>query len=375
MSWQLGPGQLADLARGAALLGTGGGGDPFIGRLLVEQAMADSGPVTVLDPEEVDDDALVIPTAQMGAPTVVVEKIPRGTEPVAALRALERHLGRTAQATMPIECGGINSMIPLLVAARTGLPVVDADGMGRAFPELQMETFSVYGVRGSPLAIAGENDETAVIDTGTDNRRMESFARAITIRLGGVGHIAEYAMTGAEVRRTAVPRTISLALSLGTAIRQARAEHRDPVAALRDALAPTLYSSLRVLFRGTVVDVERRTVEGFARGRARFRGEGGDSVLEIAFQNENLVATVDGVVRCLVPDLIVVLEADTAEPITTEGLRYGQRVTVVGISTPELMRTPEALATFGPSAFGLDEEFRPVETWAEDADPVGAGPG
>jgi hypothetical protein len=247
--------------------------------------------------------------------------------------------------------------------------VVDADGMGRAFPELQMETFSVYGIAGSPLAIAGENDETAIIDTGTDNRRMESFARAITIRLGGVGHIAEYAMTGADVRRTAVPRTLSLALSLGRAIREARAAHRDPVEALREALAPTLYSSLRVLFRGKVTDVERRTVEGFARGRARFRSHGGDSVLEVEFQNENLVATVDGVIRCLVPDLIVVLEADTAEPITTEGLRYGQRVTVVGISTPDLMRTPEALATFGPAAFGIDEAFVPVE----DAVPASVG--
>jgi DUF917 family protein len=373
VSWELTQDRLSDLARGAALLGTGGGGDPFIGRLLVEQAMAASGPVTVLDPDELDADALVIPTAQMGAPTVAVEKIPRGTEPVAALRALERHLGREAAATMPIECGGINSMIPLLVGARTGLPVVDADGMGRAFPELQMETFSVYGIPGSPLAIAGENDETAIIDTGADNRRMESFARALTIRLGGVGHIAEYAMSGADVRRTAVPRTLSLALSLGAAIREARAAHRDPVDALRAALAPTLYNHLRVLFRGKVVDVERRTVEGFARGRARFASFDGNSSMEVEFQNEHLVATVDGDVRCLVPDLIVVLEADTAEPITTEGLRYGQRVTVVGISTPDLMRTPQALATFGPAAFGIDQAFVPVEVLPEDVVPVPVG--
>jgi hypothetical protein len=148
MSWELGVEHLRDLARGAAILGTGGGGDPLIGRLLVEQAIREHGPVTVLDPDELDDDAFVIPTAQMGAPTVIVEKIPRGSEPVGALRALERHLGRTADATMPIECGGINSMIPLLVAARTGLPVVDADGMGRAFPELQMETFSGTAYQG-----------------------------------------------------------------------------------------------------------------------------------------------------------------------------------------------------------------------------------
>ena len=366
MSWTIGPEHLKDLARGAAILGTGGGGDPFIGRLLVEQAMREHGPVTVLDPEELDDNAFVIPTAQMGAPTVIVEKIPRGTEPEMALRALEQRLGRKADATMPIECGGINSMIPLLVAARTGLPVVDADGMGRAFPELQMETFSVYGVPGSPMAIAGESDENVVIDTGHDNKQMEWLARGITIRLGGVAHIAEYSMTGAQVKATAVPRTLSLGLAVGQAVRTARERNSDPIEAMRAALAPTLYNKLRVLFRGKVVDVERRTIEGFARGKARLVSFEGGEHLEIQFQNENLVARVDGAVRCVVPDLICVLEADTGEPITTEGLRYGQRATVVGISTPDMMRTPAALRVFGPSCFGLELPFEPVESLLPD---------
>jgi DUF917 family protein len=116
-----------------------------------------------------------------------------------------------------------------------------------------------------------------------------------------------------------------------------------------------------VLFAGKVADVERRTVDGFARGSARFVSFDGSSTLRTAFQNETLVAEVDGEVRCIVPDLICVLEAESGEPITTETLRYGQRVVVVGISTPEMMRTPEALAVFGPACFGLAEGFRPVE--------------
>ncbi|MDA3649961.1 DUF917 domain-containing protein [Saccharopolyspora indica] len=361
MSWQLTEEHLTDLARGAAVLGTGGGGDPYVGRLLVQQAIRESGPVTVLDPSEVDDEALVIPTAQMGAPTVVHEKIPSGEEAVTALRALEAHLGAEATATMPIECGGINSMIPLVVAARAGLPVVDADGMGRAFPELQMETFGVYGVTGSPMAVAGERGETAVIDAGADNARMEWLARGVTIRLGGVAHIAEYSMSGAEVKRTAIPRTLTLAHTVGKAIREARERNADPVAHLGEVLKSTLYGHLRVLFRGKVSDVERRTEAGFARGRAAAVSFDGEHELEIEFQNENLVALVDGEVRCVVPDLVCVLDAEQAEPITTESLRYGQRITVIGISTPELMRTPEALAVFGPAAFGLPHEFRPVE--------------
>jgi DUF917 family protein len=366
MPWQITENELPDLARGAAVLGTGGGGDPYVGQLLVRQAIREHGPVTVLDPDEIDPDALVIPTAQMGAPTVVFEKLPSGTEPITALRALETHLGRAADATMPIECGGINSMIPLVVGARTGLPVVDADGMGRAFPELQMETFGVYGVPGSPMAVAGEGGETAVIDTGTDNRRMEWLARGVTVRLGGVAHIAEYPMSGAEVRRTAVPRTLTLALGVGRALRIARQANQDPVERLAEFLAGTLYRHLRVLFRGKISDVRRRTEEGFARGQATAVSFDGAHKLELSFQNENLVALVDGTVRAMVPDLICVLEADQGEPITTETLRYGQRVTVVAISTPDLMRTPEALRVFGPAAFGLTGEFRPVEELAPE---------
>lgn len=360
MPWELRASDLEDLARGATLLGTGGGGDPHIGRLLVEQVLQ-GGVITMLDPDELADETFVIPTAQMGAPTVMVEKIPAGSEPLASLRILEEHLGRTADATMPIECGGINSMIPLVVAAQTGLPVVDADGMGRAFPELSMETFAVYGVHGSPLALAGERGERVIIDTGDDDRQMEWLARAITIRLGGVGHIAEYAMSGADLKRTAVPRTISMALALGRAIRAARDEKRSPFAAIADALASTLYSEARELFVGKVVDVERRTTEGFAKGLAKVQSHEGDQVLEIAFQNENLTAYRDGALVAIVPDLICVLDADTAEPITTEGLRYGQRVTVIGISTPAMMRTDDALRAFGPGAFGLNEAFVPVE--------------
>jgi DUF917 family protein len=364
MSWQITRDDLADLARGATLLGTGGGGDPYIGMMLVQRVLGE-GSITILDPDEIADDLFVIPTAQMGAPTVMIEKIPAGTEPTLSLRILEEHLGRSADATMPIECGGINSMIPLIVAAETGLPVVDADGMGRAFPELSMETFAVYGVHGSPLALAGERGERVIIDTGDDDRQMEWLARGVTIRLGGVGHIAEYAMSGADVKRTAVPRTLSMALALGRAIRLAREEKRSPFDAIRDTLAPTLYKHVRTLFEGKVTDVDRRTTEGFAKGVARIApADGGDDELEIRFQNENLIAVRNGEMVAIVPDLICVVDSESAEPITTEGLRYGQRVRVLGISTPEMMRTPAALAAFGPDAFGLTERFSPVESLA-----------
>src|SRR5207247_10824296 len=71
---------LLDLASGAAFLGTGGGGDPYVGRLMVEQSLAEGGKLTLISPDEVSGDAFVIPTAMMGAATVLVQKIPGGDQ-------------------------------------------------------------------------------------------------------------------------------------------------------------------------------------------------------------------------------------------------------------------------------------------------------
>src|SRR5829696_9252004 len=339
MSLRLTIEDLPDLGRGAAFLGTGGGGNPYVGRLMVELAMRETGrDLELLDLAEIPDDGLIIPTAMMGAPTCIVEKLPRGTEAAASLRLLEERLGKTAFATMPIEAGGVNSMIPLVVALRLGIPVVDGDGMGRAFPELFHETFHIYGVPGTPMVVTNDHNDQTVIDTH-DNYMMEWLARGITIRMGGVAYIAEYAMDGATAKRTSVAGTIGIGLKIGRAIRHAREQHIDPFVHLVETLSETSYSPAEVIFTGKIVEVFRRTSEGFAKGTVRILeldGANGTKpeLLEIEFQNENLIARAGSRVLAVVPDLVCILDSDTAEPITTEELRYGQRVKVMAVSVP-----------------------------------------
>ena len=91
---------LDDIARGAAVLGTGGGGDPYIGKLMAQGTLRRCGDVDLLDPMELADDDIVVPSAMMGAPTVMVEKIPRGEEIVTAFKALRTYLGKPVRATM-----------------------------------------------------------------------------------------------------------------------------------------------------------------------------------------------------------------------------------------------------------------------------------
>jgi DUF917 family protein len=252
-------------------------------------------------------------------------------------------------------------MIPLLVAARAGIPVVDADGMGRAFPELQMETFGVYGISGSPLVISDEKGHSVLVDTGDDNVRMENFARAVTIQMGGASFIAEYPMSGADLKRTGIPHTLSLASDIGRAIREARAAHADPYAALVAAVQSSIYGYATSLLEGKVVDVERSIVGGFTAGRVTLAPFDDGDLMTIDFRNENVVARRGQRVVAIVPDLITVLDLESCTAITTEALRFGQRVRVVAISTPEIMRTPEALQVWGPQAFGVDHPWVPLE--------------
>ena len=113
----------------------------------------------------------------------------------------------------------------------------------------------------------------------------------------------------------------------------------------------------KLFFVGKIVDVARELKGGFVRGHANLLGldQWTGSEARIAIQNENLVLWIDGVPAIMVPDLIMNLELDTGEPITTEMLRYGQRVAVIGMPVHELMRTPKALEVVGPQAFGYPE--------------------
>jgi DUF917 family protein len=83
--------------------------------------------------------------------------------------------------------------------------------------------------------------------------------------------------------------------------------------------------------------------------------------MEISFQNEHLVARVNGKTKAIVPDLICLVDRETAEPVPVDGLKYGQRLKVIATSAAPIMRTPESLAVFGPHAFGIDEPFVPLE--------------
>jgi DUF917 family protein len=346
------------LAIGAGILGTGGGGNPYLGKLMVRQQLRAGRSIQVVSLDDVPGDASTISVGGMGAPIVSVERIARGDEPLRAMRALERHLGCRFTHVISGEIGGANSMRPMIVAAQARIPVIDGDGMGRAFPELQMDTFSIYGVAPTPGALADPRGHEVVFANIADPVTLERYARAVTIQMGGSAGYAFRPMTAEEVRRTAIPGTMTLAIAVGRAVLEARQRLASPIDAVLSV------SGGQRLFQGKIVDVERCLSGGFARGVLQIEGSGEDAgrTLRVDFQNENLIArTGEDEILAVVPDLICLVDEDAAEPVTTEVLRYGLRVVVLGIPAPAMLKTPEALTVIGPEAFGYhDVPFVPL---------------
>jgi DUF917 family protein len=355
--WEIGEDALESIAIGAGILGTGGGGNPYLGKLKARRLLREGRRIEVLSLDEVPDDWRIVTVGGIGAPTIGIEKIDRGTETLEAMRALEQFVGHAIDAVIPAEIGGGNSIEPMVVAAHAGIPVLDADGMGRAFPQMPMITYFIYGVDCFPCAMADCQGNKIVFTEGVDAHWLERLSRSAAVQMGGHAGAAVAYMSGADAKRTAIRDTLTLARELGDAVRTARAEKSDAVEATLRATGGTL------LFVGKIVDVERRTERGWNLGQVTIEGVDAHAGhrLEISFQNENLIAWLDDEPVVTVPDLICIVNGEDGEPITTELLRYGYRVAVLGIPCSPMLTTPEAVQVVGPAAFGYEDiDFVPL---------------
>ncbi len=343
---------LEAIARGAAVLGAGGGGDTGVGLLIAQQAIEESAPPELVALKDLPPDDLIMPCGGMGAPTVSFEKIENGDEGARLREHVERTFGKPVVAVMASEIGGSNALTPIGWAARMGLPVVDADGMGRAFPELHQVSMHVAGISPSPAFLTDERGNV-VITRAVDGPWLERINRQITIEMGGTASTAEYILTVEQAKTAAVAGSMTLAVRIGNATVGAP----DPLEALIGEL-----SAVR-LVDGKITDLERRTTKGFAFGLATIEGIRSDTgrTIHVEIQNENLVAREGDRVLATAPDLITILDWETAAAIPTERLKYGQRVTVIAFACAPIWRTPQGIAVAGPRAFGYDIDYVPVE--------------
>ena len=346
----LDPDALRALSRGCAILGAGGGGDSYVALLQALQATEDFGPVPLVDLDELPDDALIMPCGGIGAPTVTIEKFENGDEGARLRDHLQFMTGRRVAALMATEIGAGNGVLPVTWAARIGLPVVDADGMGRSFPEVPQVTMNLAGISPCPAVMTDERGNLLVFRT-ISGPWMERLERAAAVEFGGAASSTEFSLTAAQARVATVRNSVSKAIRIGDALAGAKGSPVDALIAELGAFQ---------LVTGKVLDVERHTTSGFVRGSVVIEGLGEDAgrLIRLELQNENLVALERGRMLASVPDLITVVDSETADAILTETIRYGQRVTLIAFACDPVWRTERGIDVAGPRAFGCDPLWR-----------------
>jgi DUF917 family protein len=339
------------LAIGSTILGSGGGGDPTYDIWMAKYQMERHGPITLLSIQEIESDHLVIPLAYIGAPLVGMEKIPSGNEIAQMLPILEKIVGQKSVVLMPAEIGGGNAFTPLTAACQLGFPVLDADTIGRAFPELQMSSCNLHGISPAPAFLTDCLGNTVVVHA-QNSHSLEKLSRQVTIAMGSSCAAALYLMTSEQATQATVPGSLSYAIEIGRIFLEARERKYSPIKAVLE------FTEGRYLGEGKITDIQQVVERGFLIGHVTLQE--GANQWTIVYQNEYLMACHQNVPVATTPDIIMLFEQDTGRPLTSESLQFGLHVELVALPSPPLWQTPQGLALVGPQAFGLKACYHPI---------------
>jgi DUF917 family protein len=335
-----------------------------------QELMAAGKQFRLVSADDLPDDWMVVVAAGGvgggGAWDYVIQRVKQQNLPaitenttVKAAQVLSKHIGKPFNAVMRNEASGA-MLSAFETAIAMGLPVVDACLAGRCKPELCLKTTFVNGISGAPTALVTRWGDVIIIDRVVDEFRLEDLARAVAVGSGGGASVAQNPMTGDQVKRGTVKGAVSEAMLFGRTVREARAQGKDPVAALMKV------AKGYKMFQGVSTKNDVKGDRGFNWVDAELSGvnEFKGHTYRIWVKNENIISWLDGKPDVLPPDLIYPLDPKTADAIPSGGLggyAIGTEVVIIGRAASPMWRTPRGIEIFGPRHFGFDLDYVPIE--------------
>jgi DUF917 family protein len=378
------------MADGCYVLGCAGGGSPFSEYIKLRDILRAGHTIRIIDSSAMKEDAIVYWGGHMGSPAVSNERLSANETEDAMRELMEYYRHDSFDVAMSLEIGGANGLQPLLVGSSKtfDVPTVDADWMGRAYPTYWQTTLCVYTTGELvPCAIASGDGKSILMTKTTNDEIVDRALRASCTEMGSRVGMAARPTTKEKVIKYSVLNTISLAWRIGRCI--ARAKKHNTTSTIAEQIIDEVGGpeSAKVLFRGKIIDVERRLWKAHSYGEitiqqiAEEEQESSSSVmktvtvggvLKIPFKNENICAKHvkdDGSEEyvAMVPDLIAVLDTQSGKALGVPEYRYGVMVTVLGITcSPRWSDTPRGLEIGGPAAMGYkDVTYKPLGKYME----------
>ena len=325
---------------GGCVLGGGGGGSRQDGLKMALQAVS-TGTLTLVDGEDLPEDALLVNVSAVGAPSAK-DSFAQGEDYAQAVRDLCRYGQIQVSGVTSNEAGGIASVNGWIQGALLGLPVVDLPSNGRAHPT------GVMGAMGLHKLDDYQSIQAAVGGNPALHKRIElvvkgniqsasAQVRSASVEAGGFVAVARNPVTVAYAMEHGAPGVVKKAIALG---KQMLAAQQEGGQAVLKAVLDTLGGEL--LHQGTIQRIDLTCRGGFDVGTAYWEG------FELTFWNEYMTAEKDGQRLGTFPDLLMTLERETGMPVTSAELQEGLDVFVIRVPKEKLtlgagMRDPQLM--------------------------------
>ena len=363
-----------DFVQGCLFMGTGGGGSVAWGMDVLRDAMESGLKLEWVDVDDIPDDVWSVTPYGMGSIAPLTQETLDEIERVGlvdkygdrsmeeAVKELGKYLGQPIGCLVPAELGAGNTPAPLVTGARMGIPVVDGDYGGRAYPEEMQGTPFLYGKDSWPLSSVDKWGNVAIVNYAVNGHMLERMGKMLAVAAYGSTTMASSPMPSGEMKEILVRGTLTKSLALGRAVRQAREAGGDPIEAAVQATGGWR------LFDGIVTGKDWEDRGGYMYGTIHIDGTGDyeKQKLDVWFKNENHVSWLNGEPWICSPDLVTLAYTENGEGTTNTLIKKGDRVSAVGIKGLEAFRTEFGLnQCSGPRYFGFDIDYVPIEELME----------
>lgn len=324
---------------GATFLGAGGGGTLKDGLRLLEEVMNEVEgelELEMVDPLDIKDHEYAVSVAGIGAPRAM-EELEFGPEAIHVFEGMEKvafFSGKKLKYVMAGELGGFNTMVPMYVAIKKGIPFVDGDGNGRAVPELSTGLYPAYDILPNPLVLAGRNGDVIISLLGdpSDHVSAENIARHISVAYGMSAAFSTWLVGSKDIMEKLVPNSITNANKIGEIIIKAKETKQELSAEINKVI------DCKEICQGKIIEIKHKTEGGFDFGTTIVKGIGKyeGKTYYIDYKNENLLVRDDSNnVLITVPEIISMVDLEEIEPITNADTKKGMHVAFYGVPAPQ----------------------------------------
>jgi DUF917 family protein len=315
---------------GTDFLGSGGGGSAIYAAYIMKSLIENHPAISIIKMKDLPDDAVVAPLAYMGSPMVFQEKIVSIKNTSKIITFIETYINKKITHLIVAEIGGSNAFAPMWYSSYCNIPLVDGDFVGRAFPELSMISTNLFDIKTDTAFVCDSNGNSEVIHYDSFEY-LESQARDFSVKSGSTACIIPHILSGKEIKKIAIPNTISQAYTIGNSIQKSLS--------IKELINKN--NNITYIDSGYIHAIDQKIVSGFSVGEIIVKNNTDEYT--IILQNEYLALLKKNKIESITPDIIMLLDYESLEPINSELLEWGIRVHIVTMKADQLWYSQKGL--------------------------------